>query len=243
MIVNLYLNLIYLLLALTPVFIWMFFYYKKDLHPEPKKMIFKIFILGMIAACLVAILEIAVSKIMIGASFLFIVLQSFLLIALVEEVAKYLVIKINILSSPDLDEPLDIMLYMVISALGFAAIENIVLFFAAEHPYTLMAVFNIALLRFIGAVFLHTLTSGALGFFIALSFCSAKNKKLLYFTGFFMAIFLHGTFNIAIIGFTGFWRYFIPVMVIAILLPLTTYGFAKLKKMKSICNIPEQSKW
>ncbi len=240
MISNLYLNLIYLVFALVPVFIWMFFYYKKDLHPEPKKMILKVFILGMLAACLVGIIEIAVLKIVTGKSFLFIVLQSFLLIALVEEVAKYLVVKTNVLTSPELDEPLDVMLYMVISALGFAAIENVILFFASEHPYALGAVFNFALLRFGGAIFLHTLTSGVLGFFIALSFCSVNNKKTLYFSGFLIAIFLHGLFNIAIVRLTGSWRYLVPAIIVIVLAVITTYGFAKLKKMKSTCKISLQ---
>ena len=237
MINNLYLNLIYLIFALTPVFIWMFFYYNKDLHSEPRKIILKVFILGMVGACFITILEVVVLQMVTGSSLLFITLKSFLLVALAEEVAKYLVIKISVLNSPDLDEPLDIMLYMVISALGFAAVENILLFFAVGHPYALGAVFNFALLRFVGAVFLHTLTSGVLGFFIALSFCSAKNKKLLYSTGFFIAIFLHGAFNLAILKLGGFWRYFIPAIIIVVLAIITTYGFARLKKMKSICKI------
>jgi RsiW-degrading membrane proteinase PrsW (M82 family) len=129
------------------------------------------------------------------------------------------------------------MLYMVISALGFAALENIAVFFAAEHPYAVGAAFIFALLRFAGAVFLHTLTSGTLGFFIALSFCSAKGKKALLFSGFFIAIILHGVYNISVVEFTGFWQYFIPATIVIILAVFTTFGFIKLKKLKSICKI------
>ncbi len=237
MINYLYLYLIYLIFALTPILIWMFFYFKKDLHPEPKKMVLKVFILGILAACLASVFEIAVLKIMTGKSLLFIILESFLLIALVEEFVKYLVVRLYVFTSAELDEPLDVMLYMVISALGFAFLENIILFFAAEHPYAVGAAFSFALLRFFGAVFLHTLTSGVLGFFIALSFCSAKNKKMLYFIGFFIAIILHGFYNLAITELIGFWQYSIPAIIIIILAVFTTYGFIKLKKLKSICKI------
>jgi len=129
---HLYLYLLYLIFALTPVFIWLFFYFKKDDNPEPKKMILKVFILGMLAACFAAIFENAVFKLIADKSLLSVILESFLLVALVEEFVKYLVVRLYVFSSPELDEPLDVMLYMVISALGFAFVENIVLFFTGE---------------------------------------------------------------------------------------------------------------
>ncbi len=227
-----------MIFALTPVLIWLVFYFKKDIHPEPKRMILKVFILGILAACLVAIFEVAVLTIITEKSLLFVILESFLLVALVEEIAKYLVVKIYVFANSELDEPLDVMLYMVISALGFAALENIVLFFAAEHPYAIGAALQFTLLRFIGAVFLHTLTSGALGFLIALSFCSVKNKRLLFLSGFFIAIVSHGFYNLAIAELTGFWQYFIPIIIIIILSAFTTFGFVKLKKLKGVCTIP-----
>jgi RsiW-degrading membrane proteinase PrsW (M82 family) len=234
----LYLYLIYLAFALTPIIAWVFFYFKKDAHPEPKKMILKVFTLGVLAACLAAIFEMVVLRVATGKSFFFVVLESFLLIALVEELVKYSVVRIWVFSSPELDEPLDVMLYMVISALGFALLENIVLFFAADHPYTIGAAFSFALIRFLGAVFLHTLTSGTLGFFVALSLCSAKNKKLLFLFGLAIAVILHGFYNLAITQVTGFWQYSIPAIIVIILAVFTTYGFIRLKKLKSICRIP-----
>jgi RsiW-degrading membrane proteinase PrsW (M82 family) len=234
---HLYLYLIYLIFALTPAAIWMYFYFKKDLHPEPKKMILKVFILGILAACFAAIFEIIILGIIPGKSLLIIILESFLLVALVEELLKYLVVRIYVFNSPELDEPLDVMFYMVVSALGFATLENIVLFFGANHPYTVGAAFSFALLRFLGAVFLHTLTSGTLGFFIAMSFCSAKNKKLLLFLGFFIAVVFHGFYNIAVVELAGFTLYSVLATIIIILAIFTTFAFIKLRKMKSICKI------
>ena len=215
----------------------MFFYYKKDLHPEPKHMILKVFILGMLAACLASVFEMAVLGIFKGTSLLFVILESFLLIALVEELLKFLVVKIYVFTSPELDEPLDVMLYMVISALGFAFLENIILLFAADHPYTIAGAFNFILLRSVGAIFLHTLTSGVIGYFIALSFCSVKNKKKLAGAGFFIAILLHGFYNLGIVMFTGTLQYLIPAIIIIILAAFTTFGFIKLRKLKGICEI------
>ena len=232
-----YLCLIYSIFALAPVFIWLVFYFKKDAHPEPKRMILKIFILGIVAACLVAVFEMAVLSFFTEKSLLSAALESFFLVALIEEFVKYLVVKIYVFPSSELDEPLDVMLYMVVSALGFAALENLILFFAAEHPYAIGAAFNFTLLRFFGAVFLHTLTSGTLGFFIAISFCSNKNKKMLFFTGFLIAVVLHGFYNLAITQLTGIWQYSVPALIIIILAVFTTCGFKRLRELKGSCKI------
>ena len=229
--------LTYLIFALTPAALWMFFYFKKDAHPEPKRMIFKVFILGILAACFAAIFEVAFKKIYPDQSFLTVVLESFFLVALIEELAKYLAVKLYVFNSPELDEPLDVMLYMVVSALGFATLENIVLFFGANSPYNIGAALGFAALRFLGAVFLHTLTSGTLGFFIALSFCSAKNKKLIFYIGFLIAVVFHGFYNVAITEFSGPQQYLILAEIIIVLAIFTTYAFMKLKKMKSICKL------
>ena len=191
----------------------------------------------MVAACLAALFEMVVLKFFTGTSLLFAVLESFLLIALVEEFVKWLVVRIFIYNDPVFDEPLDVMLYMVVSALGFAFLENIILFFAASQPYAIGAAIRFALLRFVGAVFLHTLTSGTIGYFIALSFCSIKNKTKLLFTGFLIAIVLHGFYNLAITRLTGFWQYSVPAIIIIILAVFTTYGFVKLRKLKGVCQI------
>jgi len=229
--------LLYLIFAFTPIFVWLFFYLKKDAHPEPKKMILKVFLGGMFVACIVAIIETIFLRAISKQSIFFTVLESFLLIAFIEEIAKYLVVKKFVFRSPELDEPLDVMLYMVITALGFAAVENIILFFAVDYSYTILSAFQFSLLRFVGAVFLHTLTSATVGFFIAMSFRSTKNKKLFFISGFLIAIILHGFYNFAIVNFFGFWQYSVPAVIIIILAISTTLGFVKLKKFKTIGTI------
>lgn len=223
----------YLIFALTPILVWLFFYFKEDLHPEPKKMILKVFILGGLGACIATVLGIFVLKLLPETYFF----ETFFLIALIEEVIKYYVVKMYVFSSPELDEPLDVMLYMIISALGFAAIENILLFFATDHIYTLGTAFAIASLRFVGAVLLHTLTSGVFGFFIALSLYTKKNRKSIFYTGLLIATILHTTYNIAIVKLVDFWRFIVPALIMLFLISLAHFGFLKLKKARSICKV------
>ncbi len=170
---------LYIIFALAPSIIWLLFYLGKDQHPEPKRMVLKVFFLGMLAAGFAALLEIGVLKsiklffpnLKFEESLLFAIFKFFLVIALIEELLKYLVVRNFVLSSSDLDEPLDIMLYLIISALGFAALENLLLIFATIEPFDMMESLNFSFSRFIGATFLHTLASGTLGFFLALSLC------------------------------------------------------------------------
>ena len=43
-------NLLIIILGLLPGFAWLLFYLKEDLHPEPKKMLAKVFLVGALSA-------------------------------------------------------------------------------------------------------------------------------------------------------------------------------------------------
>ncbi len=170
-------------------------------------------------------------------------LKFFLIIALFEELLKYLVVKKFVVSSKEFDEPLDIMLYMIISALGFAALENILLIFSPGEPFGAMQGLNFSLSRFVGATFLHTLASGTLGFFLALSFYSFKNRGKIFISGLGMAVVLHGLYNFAIIRLEDPLRSSIVLGILVGLAIFTTFGFIKLKGIKSICKIQKRYRY
>ncbi len=161
----------------------------------------------------------------------------FIIIAFSEELFKYLVIKVKVISSPHLDEPLDIMLYMVVSALGFAAVENVFYLISTMNQMTIDMTFEIYIIRFVGAVFLHTLCSAVIGYFLAMSICAAKKKKIILFSGILLAVILHGLFDFSMILLPYPINYAVPVIIIITLAFLTYVGFEKLKKMKSVCKI------
>ncbi len=235
----------YLVLGVIPSLIWLSFYLKKDAHPEPKKTVLKIFFLGMGAAALAALIEnlilIGLSRSGLLGSFTEIV-YLFLGVALTEEFLKYLAVKNKyfiakngVLRESEFDEPVDVMLYMIISALGFAALENIFLFFSENLQF--LETFLIALLRFAGATFLHALCSGILGLFMAFSFFDKKRKRFFLTSGFFIATLLHGLFNFFIIKTGGNWQFFLPLLMLGGLAVFVSLGFKKLKKMASVCKV------
>src|SRR3990167_10849733 len=71
-----------IILAVLPSLIWLFFYLKEDLHPEPKYWLFTIFVLCVALAPLVIFLEMAGNLWGNGALI-------FIIAPLVEETAKY----------------------------------------------------------------------------------------------------------------------------------------------------------
>lgn len=229
-----------IIFALLPSLIWLLFFLKKDANPESNEMILNVFLYGMIAVVPAAFIQfgfIGIFKSLPISPFLILVLSGFIGVAVVEEVSKYLVVHLKVLNSSELDEPLDVMLYMIIAALGFAALENIMYLLQAE---TISGILLTNFLRFIAPVFGHALWSGTLGYFLALSIYKPKEKLKLLFAGFFLASFLHAAFNYVIIKSVETadqrWLILIVIMIISLAI-FVTLGFKRLQKLKSICKI------
>ena len=234
-----------LIFALAPSLIWLAFYLRKDAHPEPNRMILTVFLAGM----LVTILAFSIENFLEGffSSFslpapVFLGLYFFLGIALVEEFLKYLVVRISAFSSSALDEPLDVMLYMVISALGFSAMENIFLLFKLIQLYPISGVFLVNAVRFVEAILLHALVSGLFGYFLAISYLREKHAWLLFFGGLASATLLHGLFNFYIFtrGDQGLFSLLLPVIPLLGLALFISFAFRRLRNMKSIYPSPIQ---
>ena len=226
----------------TPSIIWLCYYLRKDVHPESNSEVLKVFFYGMLVAIPTALLEIGIFKLsnLLGfSSAFFTFFNVFIGVALVEEVAKYLVVKFEILNNPEFDEPIDAMLYMIIAALGFASVENILILLPFGESFMLKEVISLSGFRFLTATFLHALSSGAIGFFIALSCFENKNRIILVFLGITMATILHGLFNFSIIVNEGRPESAITAIII-ILISLAIFvslGLRKLKKLNSVCKI------
>jgi len=234
----------YIIFALLPSIIWLAFFLTKDRHPEPKRVIMKVFVWGMAFAIVVALFEVSILKAIdfifpsLDPDALWLLLFKFLfVVALTEEVAKYLVVRQAAMFDSAVDEPMDIMLYFIVCALGFATIENLLLMIYLVDPFGIMSGLEFSFLRFVGATLLHTLTSGAFGFFVALSFYYKKNKGLLFFAGLLTAVLVHGFYNISIIWFSGIYQIVVPAIFLLALLILTSLGFVKLRRLKGVCRI------
>ena len=180
-------------LGTLPSLIWLGWWLKKDSHPEPKSMITKTLLMGVILSPLAIIFQLLFANttgLRDGPGF-------FLWAAFVEELVKYGAVAMVAMRSPEMDEPVDVMIYLLTAALGFAAMENILVI---NRVFTdgVAATVGVWGLRFAGATLLHLLASALFGYFIALGWFWRKYRKLLYLVGLTLATVVHWVFNLFI---------------------------------------------
>ena len=196
--------------ALLPSLVWLVIWLSEDRRrPEPAKIILVTFIAGAASVPLVLLAEQYVGKLLIGdipirSAFRTAVGASFITLvawSAIEEVGKYLAAKFSGLRRKDADEPLDMAVYMICAALGFAAMEN----FAFLYENTLLDSFTIGNMRFLGATLLHVLTSGTIGVSLAFGYYKPRIQKVSYAAvGILTAVLLHAAFNFFIIYGNGY---------------------------------------
>lgn len=215
-----------LLGGIIPSLLWLWFWLKEDkINPEPKGLLTIIFILGMLSVLLVLPLQRFIQA-HISSHDLQLVLWSS-----VEEIAKYLAVLLILYKTKHIEEPVDWPIYMITSAVGFAALENALFLI---KPFLLdQAVTGILTghLRFLGATLLHTVSSGVLGIAMGLSlFMDSFKRKLYMILGLVVAIALHSAFNFFIIKNDGidFLKVFAFLWVVTIIVMLL---FEKLRRM------------
>jgi len=242
-------NYLLYLLGFLPSIIWLIFYLRKDAHPESNSMIMKIFVLGIISGFGAVIAETVFQEVIVFPlrAFFSTLLTSIILVflggALIEEYIKYLVVKIWVLKSSELDETVDLVLYMIISSLGFASLENIFVL-TNYHPFFVPSeAVKVMALRFISATFLHALCSGLFGVFLVLAFFHLSKRKLFFVFGLFLASLLHGIYNWSMMDIERSFpqpsleKFILPLLIIMGLFFFIRYWFKKLQRLKSICLI------
>lgn len=220
-------------LGFVPSLAWLVFYLKKDLHPEPKYLISRTFLMGIVMAPIAVTLQLWFRELVVQLKPGYDVQTSvwfFIWAAVIEEIIKFLVVYLVVIRDPEFDEPTDAMIYMVSAALGFAAIENILVLFRTI-PNGANAAVQIWLLRFVGATLLHAVASATVGYFLALAwFYSHHCKKLIAF-GIAIATLLHLIFNIVLLGWNGKPEGFVFSTIFLIFVAsIISFLFAKLKR-------------
>lgn len=213
--------------GIIPPIIWLWFWLKEDAkNPEPKKYILLTFIVGMLSAFIVILIEQVIIQNTVRYS-----LYSLLLLSGTEEISKYIFAYWTVLRKKVTDEPIDAVIYMITIALGFAAAENFLYLLEIFSDGINLHGVIMTNMRFIGATVLHTTSSAIIGASIALSYYKKNLKRLYLFIGLILSIALHTSFNFFIIKSNGesIFKIFVAIWIIAILLLLL---LEKIKKIK-----------
>ncbi len=186
------------LAGLIPALFWVWFWLREDSRkPEPYFLIAISFIAGMAVVPIALPLQKIALELYSGANVM-------LVWVTVEELLKYAMALLLVFWNREVDEPIDMIIYMIVLALGFAALENALFIF---NPLVIGDYMNSAItgsFRFLGATLLHVLASGTVGVALALSFYRSRAFQVFAGTvGLFVAIVLHALFNFFIMDANG----------------------------------------
>ena len=191
-------------LGLAPGLLWLWLIYRGNKYrPDPKGLVIRTFLFGMVAIIPVVFVETALllpyvfthidqfknlsmtdfNNLTIGQ----IAYVSFVVAGVTEELFKFLAVRMTIYKSPYFDEPIDGLVYSSAAALGFASLENI--------GYLLSYGWQTALIRAPITTLAHVVFSAMWGYPLALKKLKRKNSTLFLWLGLAGAMAGHGLFD------------------------------------------------
>lgn len=148
--------------AVLPVILLGGYIYKKDIHREPKNLLTKIFVLGMISCIPIIICELIAGVVFDDESsttFIEAFINVFFGVAIIEEGFKWFVTHKWGYKSKEFDEVYDIIVYSTFASLGFACLENIL--------YVVENGFGTAIARALLAIPGHAVDGIFMGYFMS----------------------------------------------------------------------------
>lgn len=189
--------------GVAPAFALMSFFYLKDQVTEPIHLIIRNIVYGAILVFPIMFMQYALQIEGIGNSDF---VQSFLIIALMEEFFKWFIFIYTIYHHTEFDAHYDGIVYAVAISLGFATVENLL--------YLLSNGIEYAYWRALFPVSSHALFGVIMGYYFGKAKTKTANKK--WNIGFALTIpfLLHGVYNYILLKVTSDWLFLlIPFMI------------------------------
>ena len=207
-----------------PIVIWIAFWLFEDWrHPEPRKRLLIAFLVGMLAVPAALSLEgLAVTILPYGYTLL-------LVWALIENLVKVVFAWLFVLQNGAVDEPIDVPVYLITVALGFAAVENMLFLYTPLLSGGLLESAITGNLRFFGPTLIHVLDASIIGGALAVAFFRSNAEKWYYaILGIILASALHTFFNFLIIT-TGAERVLTVFLVVWVAIVFVLLALERIK--------------
>jgi RsiW-degrading membrane proteinase PrsW (M82 family) len=188
--------LIQLCLAILPAIVIAWFIYRTDRHERERWFPLTLcFMLGMLVT--VPVMKVQAFFYLSGAdapsNLFWVWFTSFIVVAFIEELFKFLALLVFPYFQTFFNEPLDGIIYAVMISMGFASLENVL--YALEFSISTTA------LRGITAVPAHAVFATMMGYFVGKAKFKAERKIQLRFLlmGLGIAVLVHGLYDFFII--------------------------------------------
>lgn len=164
---------------------WLWFFVRRDRHPEPLWLLARTFAWGAFAWLVAAAFESSLGRVLSEngtASLLLVALVT----AVIEECSKFLAASTAV-TEKDFDEPMDGLIYAVTAALGFALIENL--------TYVLGFGTRVAAWHALLTTLAHALFSAPQGYALGGLHWRQRHSRRWVAQGLLLSIVLHFVFN------------------------------------------------
>ncbi|MDI6871821.1 MAG: PrsW family glutamic-type intramembrane protease [Bacillota bacterium] len=183
------------LASVVPGLLWVWFFYRYDrFEPEPKQLLYRVFVQGMAAVFLAGVLEMPVRPLLARSPSLpGLFLISLLGIGLVEEGVKLFVVYRSVFFRPEFDEVMDGIIYATTAGLGFASLETFLYIFRFG--------LGVAPARALLTTLAHASFTGLAGYYLGLAKLGpAQHRRLRLLWGLALAALLHGLYDFLILS-------------------------------------------
>lgn len=179
------------LLAIAPaMLIVLYIYFKDKFEKEPIGFLFKNFLMGAFVSVFITLILSTLLNSFFQLTDTKSIFQQFIkaffIVAFVEEFSKYIIVKYFAQKNKEFNEPFDGIVYAVVVAMGFAALENVL--------YVFQYGVSTGVLRAFSAVPAHATFGILMGYFMGKAKFS-KQRIFHNFSGLFMATLFHGAYD------------------------------------------------
>ena len=181
-----------LFIGIIPGAIWLllfFVFFRRHTSSSLNKL-FLVFGAGALATVPALLIEVGVESLFLvgAASFTLSALGAIFVVAPVEEIVKFVLLRFGILRRFTQTKVLDPILFGMAIGLGFATVENILLVFQEAN-------FTFLVLRALTATLLHAGATGIVGFYIGLARKDPARGRTFAVQGVFIATLFHAAYN------------------------------------------------
>jgi RsiW-degrading membrane proteinase PrsW (M82 family) len=175
--------------AVVPSILLIWYFWARDVDPEPGRVLWATFGLGVLSIIPVLMVELPLAKLikLVGDPFVQGTLEGFLGAAAPEEAFKLLVLLVYCDRHPAFDEPMDGIVYGAVASLGFATLENVL--------YVGGGGLGVAIMRALTAVPGHAFYGAILGYYVGQAKFFPAQRRRLILTGFLLATAMHGIYD------------------------------------------------
>lgn len=191
--------------AVTPALLLVWYFQKRDIYPEPPRILWTTFGLGVLCALPAILLALpfyflgqAVAQVWPGAVGVLAAgaIHAFLSAAMCEEACKLGVLLRYSFRRREFNEPMDGIVYGAVASLGFAAIENVF--------YAFQGGFSGSVMRAFTAVPMHACVGAIMGMYVGRARHDPLRRNALILRGYLIAVLLHGSYDFPLLSLRSY---------------------------------------